>query len=139
MLLCPFFTKTFKKKEFVLDYQQVLHYRIQKAWETYDDAKCLVDSNRFSSILNRTYYACFYMVIALLLTKNISSSKHSGVKSLFSKHFVNQGILEKKWGSFYSGLFLYRQISDYEDLKNISQETIVTNFKLAFEFLTMLE
>jgi uncharacterized protein (UPF0332 family) len=123
----------------VLDKHKIIQYRIQKAWDTYGDAKQLVESNRYFSILNRIYYASFYMVVALLLTKNLSSSKHSGVKSLFNKHFVNQGLFDKKWGTFYSVLFLNRQEADYADLSTISQDSIILNFKLAFEFLTEIE
>ena len=123
----------------MLNNQQIIQYRIQKSWDTYGDAKSLVESKRYTSILNRIYYACFYMVLALLLTKNLSSSKHSGVKSLFNKDFVNQGIVDKKWGSFYSTLFLFRQVVDYEDLRSIPLDTIILYFNMTFEFLKEIE
>lgn len=123
----------------MLDKNRVIQYRIQRAWETYGDAKQLVHSERYSSVMNRVYYACFYMVVALLLTKDLSSTKHSGVKSLFNKHFVNQGLLDKKWGTFYSVLFLNRQEADYTDFSTISQKSILSNFDQSFEFLTECE
>lgn len=131
--------KTFEEREFMLDYQQIIQYRIQKAWETYEDAKFLLDTKSYASALNRIYYACFYKVGALLLTKNLSSSKHSGVKSLFNKHFVNQGSVDTKWGSFYSDLFQKRQDADYADLVTISEDTAIRNFNLANDFLKDLE
>jgi uncharacterized protein len=123
----------------VLDQQQIIQYRIQKAWETYNAAKVLIDTKYYSSALNRIYYACFYMVLALILTKDLSSSKHSGVKSLFNKHFVNLGCVNQKWGSFYSNLFINRQDVDYEDLNIITAEFVALRLKQAGDFLKDLE
>jgi uncharacterized protein (UPF0332 family) len=123
----------------MLDLQQIIKYRIQKSWDTYGDAKLLVETKSYSSALNRIYYACFYMVNALLLTKNLSSSKHTGVKSFFNKHFVSLGCVDKKWGSFYSDLFQKRQDADYADLVTISQDTVILYLNLAMAFLTDLD
>jgi uncharacterized protein (UPF0332 family) len=38
----------------------------------------------------------FYEVLALLHTKNLSSSKHTGVRALFNEHFVKAGIVPKE-------------------------------------------
>ena len=123
----------------MLDQQKIIQYRIQKAWETYNAAKVLIDTKYYSSALNRIYYACFYMVLALILTKDLSSSKHSGVKSLFNKHFVNLGCINTKWGSFYSNLFINRQEVDYADLNNITAEFVGLRLKQAGDFLMDLE
>ena len=79
------------------------------------------------------------MVLALILTKDLSSSKHSGVKSLFNKHFVNLGCVNQKWGSFYSNLFINRQDVDYEDLNIITAEFVALRLKQAGDFLKDLE
>jgi uncharacterized protein (UPF0332 family) len=39
------------------------------------------------SAVNRAYYAIFYAANALLATKGISRSKHSGVIAAFREHF----------------------------------------------------
>ena len=48
---------------------------------------------------NRIYYACFYATVALLLTRNLSSLKHSGVMALFNRHFVRGGLCPWIWGN----------------------------------------
>ena len=63
-------------------------YRFQRAKETFEDAKILFAKNRLNSTVNRLYYSLFYAILALLETKNLASSKHSGVRSLFNQHFV---------------------------------------------------
>lgn len=69
MQLYLYFMKTSKENASMLDNKHIIQYRIQKAWETYGDAKLLLESKHYSSVINRIYYACFYMVNALLLTK----------------------------------------------------------------------
>ncbi|GAB6275003.1 MAG: hypothetical protein STSR0004_18680 [Peptococcaceae bacterium] len=63
-------------------------YCFQRAKETFEDAKILFAKNRLNSTVNRLYYSLFYAILALLETKNLASSKHSGVRSLFNQHFV---------------------------------------------------
>lgn len=53
---------------------------------------------------------------ALILTGGYSSSKHSGVRSLFNQHFVKTRLVDGKWGRYYSDLYTKRQKGDYEDL-----------------------
>lgn len=79
------------------------------------------------------------MVTALLFLKDLSSSKHSGVKALFNREIVNKGLIDMKWGSFYSRLFMSRQASDYEDLKYLDYEFVQHRFTQAYEFLCFLE
>ena len=61
---------------------ELVAYRIARARETLGDARILVDQERWASAANRLFYACFYAVSALLLRHDMSSAKHSGVRSL---------------------------------------------------------
>lgn len=71
--------------------QELIAYRRSKAKETLQDGKILFEARRYPSAVNRIYYALFYAVTALLLTKGLSSSKHGGVMALFNEHFVKTG------------------------------------------------
>jgi uncharacterized protein (UPF0332 family) len=88
---------------------------LSRANETLDDAKILFDNGKLSSSVNRIYYAMFYAVSALLLTKGLSSSKHSGVLALFNKEFVNTTVVEREAGRFYNEIFEFRQKGDYKE------------------------
>jgi uncharacterized protein (UPF0332 family) len=72
------------------------------------------DSGHWNASVNRLYYACFYAVSALLSKHNLSSSKHSGIRSLFNQHFVKTGIILKETALIYNLLFERRQEGDYE-------------------------
>jgi len=54
-----------------------------------------------TSTVNRIYYAMFYAVNVLLISKNFSSSKHSGVRALLNKEFINTGFVDKKSGELW--------------------------------------
>lgn len=102
--------------------RKLIRYRNERAHEILSDAKILINNNRLLSAINRLYYAAFYAVQALLLTKNLSSAKHSGIRSLFQQQFVKEGIISKELGRFYNQLYKNRQKSDYEDYVQFDKE-----------------
>lgn len=93
----------------------VVRYRLQRARETLGDARVLADAGRWSACVNRLYYGCFYAVSALLLQDGLSSTKHTGVRSLFNHHFVKTEKVPKALAQVYNDLFARRQESDYMD------------------------
>jgi uncharacterized protein (UPF0332 family) len=46
--------------------ETIIKYRIDRAFETLEEAKILSTGNHWNTVANRLYYACFYIVIALL-------------------------------------------------------------------------
>ena len=76
--------------------EQLISYRLERARETLQDAHLLMDQGGSpGSVINRSYYAMFYAVLALLTTLGKGSSKHSGVIALFDQYFVKSG--ESSW------------------------------------------
>lgn len=71
----------------------LVRYRLQQAVETLREARLLLDQSAWRSAQNRAYYAMFYAVSALLATRQLGSSKHSGVLGLFDREFVKPGLL----------------------------------------------
>ena len=61
---------------------------------------------------------------ALLLTQGMSSSKHAGVRDLFNKHFIRDGVFPREMERFFNRLFALRQKSDYEDLFRLMEEEV---------------
>lgn len=117
----------------------IIDYRVKRAEETLEDSKILFAKERLFSCVNRIYYAMFYIVNALLLTKKLSSAKHSGVLSLFNKEFVNQGIIDKELGKFYTAMFEYRQKGDYRDMVEFEKEDVKRWIEQAEKFITKIK
>jgi uncharacterized protein (UPF0332 family) len=103
--------------------QPLVSYRLQRARETLRDAHILFDQGASpGSVVNRSYYAMFYAVLALLTTLGRGSSKHSGVIALFDQHFVKSGDLPEAMSKALHKAFDLRQIADYRELYQLERE-----------------
>ena len=94
---------------------ELVKYRLERAEETLLDAELLLSKNRLIASVNRLYYSMFYAISAILEVNDFSSSKHSGVRSLFNQHFVKTGIISMEAGSQYNILYNERHKGDYSD------------------------
>ena len=70
----------------------LINHRINKSHLTIDDAKFSIENNKISIALNRIYYAIFYIVSALSLIYDFSTSKHKQLLGWFNKNFIYTGI-----------------------------------------------
>jgi len=68
---------------------------IEQAWQMLKVATRNLADGFYESAVNRAYYAIFYAANALLVTRGIARSKHSGVVGAFREHFVKPGLI--KW------------------------------------------
>ena len=92
-----------------------------------------------NSAVNRLYYALFYAVNALLVSNEIYSQSHSGMKSQFSLHFIKSGKLDKKYGKLLAQLYDWRQKGDYENLFDYKAESVDLLFEPVIEMITQIE
>ena len=119
--------------------EELVAHRLGRARETLADARLLADQKRWSSCVNRLYYACFYAVSALLLHRGLTSTKHTGIRSLFNRHFVKTGEISKELGKIYNDLFELRQESDYVDLVHFDKGQVLPWVEPAELFLERIE
>ena len=118
---------------------KIIAYKIKKARETINEVPVLIQNQFWNSAVNRIYYACFYVVGALAVTKGISAKSHAGVKQMFSLHFILPGIIDVESGKFYSTLFDMRQIGDYKDFFDFEEEDVMGLFEPAEQLITKIE
>ena len=119
--------------------EDLIRYRREKSKETLEDAYILFRAGRLFSALNRIYYALFYEVMALLLTKDLSSARHTGVRALFNEHFVRTGKVSVESGRFFSRMYDFRQKGDYADFVQFEEAKIKEWLVLAESFIEELE
>lgn len=60
--------------------------RLQNAMECLQDARLLADSERYKALANRSYYAVFHAMRAVLVLKKFDSKKHSGIIANFAEN-----------------------------------------------------
>lgn len=118
---------------------ELINFRRTRAAETLHDARTLYDVGSYSSAVNRIYYALFYEATALLLAKNLTSSKHSGARSLFNEHFVKTGIVDTENGKFFSIMYDFRQKGDYADFTVFRKDSVFEWLVKAEKFLSDIE
>ena len=114
-------------------------YRLQRAKDTYLDAQILAENDRWNSVINRLYYATYYAVSALLLKSDYAPVTHSGVKILFSIHFIKTGIIPEEYGKMFSQLFSWRQKGDYDDLFDFNEKRVSLYFEPVKRLIEIIE
>ena len=71
---------------------------------------------------SRAYYAMFYAIEALLLSRDLSFSKHSAVISAFGKEFIKTGLLNVRFHRSVMDAFDIRNAGDYGSMHAVSEE-----------------
>ncbi|MBQ0062084.1 MAG: HEPN domain-containing protein [Bacteroidales bacterium] len=85
------------------------------AEELIEVAKVNMQYGFYNSAVNRLYYACFHAINATLLHLGIQNYKsHDGAKQMFGLHCVKTGLVDKKWGHFFTTMMQFRNDSDYD-------------------------
>jgi len=123
------------KEEFI----DLAKYRLKKARNTLSDGKKYITDATMESTVNRIYYAMFYAVNALLITKGLSSPKHTGVLAFFNKEIINKGLIEKQWGEFYSDMFKRRQKGDYKDFVEFEKQDVEEWLEKSEKFINKID
>jgi len=93
----------------------LIAHRLERARETLDEARLLLNAGHANATVNRLYYACFYAVSALLLADGISTSRHAHLRSVLHRDYVRSGLIPQESGKHFDLLFDSRQESDYAD------------------------
>ncbi|CAA7600524.1 HEPN domain protein [Acididesulfobacillus acetoxydans] len=112
----------------------LIQYRLDLSREVLADARKLFNvQGSPRSIVNRSYYAMFYAVLAALAAANLGSAKHSGVIGLFDRHSVKTGLFSKELSKTLHRAFDLRQQGDY------GEATVAVDTEDATELLESAE
>ena len=60
------------------EYKALIQYRIEQANESLDSAEILFKNEKYRPSVNRSYYAMFYAILALIIPTEHKTSMHSG-------------------------------------------------------------
>lgn len=110
-------------------------YRYERAVESLKDAELLCIEMRYSSAVNRAYYAIFHALRAVTALDGFDSGKHSGVIAYFNRNYVKNGIFNKKISKNIDMSFRLREKADYQDFVMISREMAEEQINKAKEVL----
>lgn len=114
----------------------LIQYRIKQAEESLGDAKALLNGGRSPrSIINRSYYAMFYAVLALLQKIGKVPRKHSGAISLFDTEYVMKDLFPRELSRDLHDIFNLRQVSDYQVIDPVTLDDAQTALKRSESFV----
>lgn len=116
----------------------VVNYRIERAFTALDQAKKNVEINCLEVTANRLYYAAYYAASALLIAYGIQTKSYEGNISQFGQQFVLTGIVSRDMGRFYNQLFQMRLTGDYGDTFGLTEDDVIPKIKPTEDFIVQL-
>jgi len=117
----------------------VVSYWWEKAEDSLLSAERELDAGALVFSINRLYYALYYAVSAVLLRKEFTFSKHSGVRAAFHREIIKTGLMDTEWGRLYDQLFEDRHEGDYVALTDFDRLYVKEKLMQCRQFLLILK
>ena len=113
--------------------------RLEIAKERISFAEQIMELGDYKTVANRSYYAVFAAMRAVLALDGFDSKKHSGIIAEFRRCYLKTGILSKELSFIIESLVEVRQGSDYDDFYLISKEEVAEQYNNAVRFVDEVE
>jgi uncharacterized protein (UPF0332 family) len=117
----------------------LINHRVSRAKETIEDARIAIENQRFHAAENRIYYAIFYIVSALAMKDDYSTSRHGQLLGWFNKNYVKAGKVSSDIGKIYADAFENRQESDYQDFIKLDPDDVAMHYSEMLKFINEIE
>lgn len=122
-----------------IETRRIVEYRLQRARETIQEANSLLRDGHLNGAMNRIYYVLFYAAIALLATRDLGSSRHSGVIALFHDNFVRTRLFPRELAQLLGQAFDLRSRGDYRDFVVLDESHMRELLAGAQDFVAKVE
>ena len=107
------------------------NYRIAEAEDSLKVAAHCLKEGLYKDSINRSYYAAFYAVKAILALSTVDFKRHKDVMGYFNKEYVAKEIFPRELGRKLGTLKQLREKSDYDDFYIASREKAEEQFQTA--------
>lgn len=114
--------------------EEIQRHLVQAA-ECIEDARILLDNDRFAATVARAYYAMFHAATAALLVDDIRRRSHHGLLSVFGEHLVKTGRIDRRFFEHLREAFERRQQTDYEPLVDVDRQAAQESLDRAVAFI----
>ena len=91
--------------------KDLINYRRERAFETIKEVELLISKNMFFAAMNRIYYGMFYIINALSILDNFSTSRHTQLISYFNKNYLKTNKINREIGKYFGKAFEKRSKS----------------------------
>lgn len=106
-------------------------YRLEIAESTYHMAKLCFENQGYRDAVNRSYYATFYALRAVLALEGVDFKRHKDVVAYFNQHYVATGKFDREMGKRIGRLKTMREECDYDDFYVIEQDEVLEQLRTA--------
>ncbi|MCD7813492.1 MAG: HEPN domain-containing protein [Lachnospiraceae bacterium] len=114
-------------------------YRIQNAHESLEVAEYCCRNAHYRDSINRSYYAAFYSVKAVLALEGKDFKRHKDVMAYFNQTYVAGNSLPRECGRKIAQLQQKRDKSDYDDFYVASKEEAMQQLENAKAIINAVE
>lgn len=102
--------------------EELSRYRIQEAKNSLKVAEHCLKEDLYKDSINRSYYAAFYAIKAVLALGTIDFKRHKDVVAYFNKEYVATNVFPRELGKRLGMLKQSREKSDYDDFYIASRD-----------------
>lgn len=114
-------------------------YRMEQARESLRAFKIMLENDMIKDAVNRSYYATFYALKAVLAIEEKDFKRHKDVVAYFNKMYVATGKFPRELGRMIAKLQQLREKSDYDDFFIVSIEKAGQQVASAEKVITAVE
>lgn len=97
-------------------------YRLKNSEDSLEVAEDCLTKGHYKDAINRSYYAAFYAVKAVLALEGTDFKRHKDVIAYFNKTYVATEVIPREIGRKVARLQQKREKSDYDDFYIASKE-----------------
>ncbi|MDD2574179.1 MAG: HEPN domain-containing protein [Bacillota bacterium] len=115
------------------------NYRLEKARQDLETARINFEHGMLTQSINRSYYAAFHALRALLAYDSFDSKRHSSILGYFNKNYIANDKIEQEYYRIIASAFDIRTRCDYQDFYIISKDETKKQLKDAEKFVDMIE
>ncbi|MBR3860621.1 MAG: HEPN domain-containing protein [Oscillospiraceae bacterium] len=112
--------------------------RLDHARECLDAAISNLETGQLKTAANRSYYAAFHAIRAILALDGVDYKRHSGVISEFQRRYIKTAVFPRSVSPILMGLFDIRTRSDYDDFYVIAKADILSQVEGSKRFVDLV-
>lgn len=117
---------------YIQDYNEILSRFLAQADESFQAAEYCFEKKLYRDSLNRSYYAAFDAVKAVIALAGVDFKRHKDAVAYFNQHYVKDGPVSRDIGRKLGRLKQYREEGDYGDFNVISEEELQQGHQNSF-------
>ncbi|HPT12055.1 MAG: HEPN domain-containing protein [Phocaeicola sp.] len=119
--------------------KELSEYRVQEADNSLKASMNCLNSGLYKDSINRSYYAAFYAIKAILALGTVDFKRHKDVVAYFNKEYVATGVFPRELGKRIGTLKQLREKSDYDDFYIASKEKAIEQYATAEQVIKSIK